>query len=133
MYNRINKNHVLLSWPRCIYGSKGQQLTVEHLIPKYWLKVIDAPPQIYNDYIHLFPAGARVNMMRGHGPVTDLVPAIHRGIIARSLERMREKYPVVDPIMDQVLPYSIYVTWLQNPMCSDEKIRQRVLSELGYY
>ena len=129
----VNKKHIFLSWPRCIYGSQGQQLTVEHLIPKYWLKTINAPPQIYNDYIHLFPAGRQINMMRGHGPITSLVPAAHRGVIARTLERMREKYPAVDPIMDEVLPYNMYVSWLQNPLCKHEKIRQQVLSDLGYY
>lgn len=130
--NRINKSHVLLSWPRCIYGSRGQQLTVEHLIPKYWLSVVDAPPQIYNDYIHLFPAGRQVNMMRGHGPITNFVPVVHRGVIARTIEHMRCKYPLVDPIMDEVLPYSIYVSWLQYPKCKHEKIREHVLEKIVY-
>lgn len=128
MARLINRNIVLRSWPRCIYGSNEKIMTVEHLIPKYWLKYVDAPKEAYNDYIHLFPAGKYTNMIRGHHPVTEIVPPLHRGVIARSLMNMRSKYPDLDEIMDQVLPYKTYVNWLQYPMCYYEKQRYTIIN-----
>ena len=125
--NRINRQFVLASWPTCIYGTKGKPLTVEHLVPKYWLRVADAPLEAYNDYIHLFPANKQINSMRGHFQVTDIVPVVNRGIIARSLLEMRTKYPSIDPIMHEVLPYTYYVDWLKYPICLNEKKRIELL------
>ncbi len=125
--NRINRQLVLVSWPKCIYGSPGKPMTVEHLIPKYWLRSIDAPLEIYNDYIHLFPAGRQINMIRGHFPITDIVPVVHRGVIGRALCEMRTKYPLLDPIMHEVLPYARYVEWIQYPICLHEKKRYELL------
>ncbi len=130
--NKINKAVVHKLWPTCIYGSKGQILTVEHLIPQYWLRQINASPTAFNDYEHLFPAGKQINMMRGCQPLYEFIPPKNRGVVARSLQTMRSKYPELDPIMRYVLHYRDYINWLQEPICTDEKRRNELIRLLYF-
>ena len=130
--NKLNKKIVYQLWPSCIYGSKGQILTVEHLIPQVWLRQIGATASLTHDYIHLFPAGKEINIMRGCQNLYDFVPVKNRGIVARSLQDMRTKYPEVDPIMKYVLSYRDYVNWLSEPISDAEKRRNEILRSLKH-
>ncbi len=137
------RRQILVSWPRCIYHSLGRQpLTVEHVIPKYWLRELYgahfAGQPAVDDVLHLFPAGRRANSERGHQglhfvtgcfinhrsvaqktvPVT--VPDASKGVLARSLQLMMVKYPEIQDILPMVLVPELYEEWLERPVCAAE-------------
>lgn len=131
------RRQILVSWPRCIYHSLGRQpLTVEHVIPKYWLRELYgahfAGQPAVDDVLHLFPAGRRANSERGHqGLHFVAVPDASKGVLARSLQLMMVKYPEIQDILPMVLVPELYEEWLERPVCAAERRRQALRLSLA--
>ncbi len=128
------RRRVLVSWPRCIYHSAARQpLTVEHVIPKYWFRELYgarfATEAAVDDPLHLFPAGRRANMARGHAGLHFVaVPDESKGVLARSIQQMIVRYPEIYDIAPFVLVPELYEEWLLRPVCKAEMRRAVLLS-----